>query len=83
MANFLVTGVGGPAGGNVTALLLERCRQVVGVDMRLLQPPWRTQRHTCLNRSPPSSDYGHAIGMPPKRHRNRSTVSGVPIMSPG
>jgi carbamoylphosphate synthase large subunit len=39
MANFLVTGVGGPAGGNVTALLLERRRQVVGVDMRLLQPP--------------------------------------------
>jgi carbamoylphosphate synthase large subunit len=39
MARFLVTGVGGPAGGNVTTLLLERRHQVVGTDMRLLQPP--------------------------------------------
>lgn len=39
MASFLVTGVGGPAGRGVTALLLERQQRVVGTDMQLLAPP--------------------------------------------
>jgi len=34
MAKILVTGVGGPAGKNVTQLLLERGHTVVGTDMR-------------------------------------------------
>ena len=36
MSTFLVTGVGGPAGQNVTTLLLERKHRVVGTDMRAL-----------------------------------------------
>lgn len=36
MSTFLVTGVGGPAGQNVTTLLLERKHRVVGTDMRTL-----------------------------------------------
>jgi carbamoylphosphate synthase large subunit len=36
MAKIMVTGVGGPAGRNVAALLLERHHQVVGTDSRLL-----------------------------------------------
>ncbi len=34
MTNFLVTGVGGPAGRSLTALLLERKFNVVGTDMQ-------------------------------------------------
>jgi carbamoylphosphate synthase large subunit len=34
MASFLVTGVGGPAGRSVSALLLERQQRVVGTDMQ-------------------------------------------------
>jgi len=39
MSTFLVTGVGGPAGQNVTTLLLERKHRVVGTDMRTLTLP--------------------------------------------
>jgi len=39
MSTFLVTGVGGPAGKNVTTLLLERKHHVVGTDMRTLTLP--------------------------------------------
>ena len=39
MASFLVTGVGGPAGRSVTALLLERQQRVVGTDMQSLTLP--------------------------------------------
>lgn len=39
MASFLVTGVGGPAGRSVIALLLERQQRVVGTDMQSLAPP--------------------------------------------
>lgn len=38
MATIVVTGVGGPAGRNVAALLQERHHQVVGTDMRVLPP---------------------------------------------
>ncbi len=38
MTVFLVTGVGGPAGHNVTNLLLERKHTVVGTDIRSLTP---------------------------------------------
>jgi carbamoylphosphate synthase large subunit len=36
MTTFLVTGIGGPAGRNVTNLLLERKYPVVGTDIRVL-----------------------------------------------
>jgi carbamoylphosphate synthase large subunit len=36
MAKIVVTGVGGPAGRNAAALLLERHHQVVGTDLRVL-----------------------------------------------
>jgi carbamoylphosphate synthase large subunit len=39
MTSFLVTGVGGPAGRSVTALLLERQQRVVGTDMQTLPFP--------------------------------------------
>lgn len=38
MSTFLVTGVGGPAGRNVAALLLERGHRVVGTDMQAISP---------------------------------------------
>jgi carbamoylphosphate synthase large subunit len=38
MSSFLVTGVGGPAGRNVAALLVERNQRVIGTDMKVLQP---------------------------------------------
>jgi carbamoylphosphate synthase large subunit len=38
MKSFLVTGVGGPAGQNVSSLLLERNYRVVGTDMRVISP---------------------------------------------
>ncbi len=39
MNTFLVTGVGGPAGQNVTTLLLERKHRVIGTDVRELALP--------------------------------------------
>ncbi len=38
MAKFLITGVGGPAGRSVAALLHERGQAVVGTDMQALPP---------------------------------------------
>lgn len=37
MARILVTGVGGPAGGNVARLLLKRGHHVIGADMRKIE----------------------------------------------
>ena len=39
MAKIAVTGVGGPAGRNVAALLLQRGHAVVGADMRDVSLP--------------------------------------------
>jgi len=39
MTKFLVTGVGGPAGRNVTDLLVERDHSVVGTDIRVIEHP--------------------------------------------
>ena len=38
MKTFLVTGIGGPAGTNVSRLLLERGHRVIGTDMQALSP---------------------------------------------
>jgi carbamoylphosphate synthase large subunit len=38
MKTFLVTGIGGPAGTNVSRLLLERGQRVIGTDMQSLSP---------------------------------------------
>jgi carbamoylphosphate synthase large subunit len=38
MKTFLVTGIGGPAGTNVSRLLLERGQRVIGTDMQALSP---------------------------------------------
>ena len=38
MTTFLVTGIGGPAGQNVSKMLLERKHHVVGTDARSLEP---------------------------------------------
>ena len=38
MTTFLVTGIGGPAGQNVSKLILERGHRVVGADARSLEP---------------------------------------------
>jgi carbamoylphosphate synthase large subunit len=38
MKIYLVTGVGGPAGQNVTSLLLERGHRVIGTDIQALTP---------------------------------------------
>jgi carbamoylphosphate synthase large subunit len=39
MTSFLVTGVGGPAGSSIAALLVERKQRVIGTDMRNLALP--------------------------------------------
>ena len=39
MSSFLVTGVGGPAGGNVSGLLLGRGHRLVGTDVRQISLP--------------------------------------------
>jgi carbamoylphosphate synthase large subunit len=38
MSTILVTGIGGPVGRNVAALLLERKQRVIGMDMQRLSP---------------------------------------------
>jgi carbamoylphosphate synthase large subunit len=38
MKTFLITGIGGPAGQNVSRLLLERGHRVAGTDMQKLSP---------------------------------------------
>jgi carbamoylphosphate synthase large subunit len=51
VSTFLVTGVGGPAGQNVTALLLERKHRLVVTDMRTCAQPG-TEFHLV----PPAND---------------------------
>lgn len=53
MSTFLVTGVGGPAGQNVTTLLLERKHRVIGTDMREL-----TLLNVEFHPVPPANDPG-------------------------
>jgi carbamoylphosphate synthase large subunit len=38
MKSFIVTGIGGPAGQNLSSLLLEHNHRVVGTDIRILSP---------------------------------------------
>ncbi|HVM70287.1 MAG TPA: hypothetical protein VMT91_00905, partial [Anaerolineales bacterium] len=39
MQNFLVTGIGGPAGQSIAKLLVERRKRVAGTDIRIVNIP--------------------------------------------